>query len=164
MLIVSEEKFLEIFQGIQHKGEVENKIKELARSLYNIAFEWVIMKINQRMNIYAEDLVRLRLEKVKKSQKNEEILRITGFLRIAIIDFPGFHNSPTLGGFTSNLAFECLNLFASDKLISLQNSLNSDKICMKILKTPISKDLISVLMSKQSGLLQNLDLDNFEKY
>lgn len=164
LLMVSEEKFLEGFQGIQHKTEVENKVKELARALYNITFEWVVMKVNLRLEMYSADLLRQRLEKFKPAARAEEREKAARVLNIAIIDFPGFHTNSNIGGFTSNLAFECLNLFAADKLVGLLNSLKSDKINMNILTPPISKDLITVLMGKESGLLQSLDLENFEKY
>ena len=164
LLVVSEERFLEIFQGIQHRGEVENKLRELSRALYSITFEWVVMKVNARLQAYAAGLMKQRLDRCKPVQRKEEQTRITGLYTISLVDFPGFHKIPSLGGFTANLAFECLNLFVADKLVGLLHSLNSDKISMNILSPPISKELVAVLMSKESGLLQSLDLESFDRY
>lgn len=160
LLIISEEKFLELFQGLQNKILVENKLKELARGLYTVVFEWVVMKVNTKLNEYYNESVYKKGQVNKKLQKNDDF----GELFISIVDFPGFHKNPTLGGFCSNLGFEYLNHFVSDKFINLLQALSVDKIDMKILNPPISKGVISILMSKESGLLQSLDLENFEKY
>lgn len=163
-LSVSEDKFLLIFQGLQHKSAVENKVRELARAIYNIAFEWMVFKINSKLKVYSGNLIDKRLQLVKKIQQKDELEKISGVFGIAIVDFPGFHRSTTIGGFCSNLAFECLNLFSADKLIGLLHALNTDKVNMKIISQPLSKELISILMSKEAGLLQSLDIDNFDRY
>ena len=154
ILLISEEKFLEVFQGVQHKSLVDARLRELARSIYYLTFEWVLFKINERIK-------RIKGDSPLKGKKEE---RFSPVYQIAVVDFPGFHHSNSLSGFCSNLSLECLNLFASERLLSLIHSFENEKISIKILQDPISRDLVSLLLSKEVGLLANLEQDNFEKY
>lgn len=157
LLLVSEEKFLELFQGIQHKSLVDGKIRELARSVYLVVFEWVLCKINSKLNQFA-------CEEVQKNGRKKEDCKFSSMFQVSIVDFPGFHNNSSLGGFCSNLSLECLNLFAADKFVGLLNSLQTEKISMNILSEPFSRDLVTILMSKEFGLIQSLDIDSFDRY
>lgn len=157
LLLISEEKFLELFQGIQHKSIVDSKIRELARSVYLVVFEWVLSKINSKLSQFSFE------ELQKKGLKKDEA-KSAAMYQVSLVDFPGFHQNSTLGGFCSNLSLESLNLFAADKLIGLLNSLQAEKISMNILPEPHCKDLVTILMSKEFGLLQSLDAENFDRY
>ena len=119
-------------------------IISLMKQTYYILFDFILSKIKEKLSIFFP----------KKNHKK--------ILYINIIDFPGEIKDKTLGGFTTNIANECLNMFAST---------NYHKIVEKLLKEGINLNRFLPLQCyycikscfAEKGLLETINNNNNKK-
>lgn len=175
LLGTTEEKFNEAFADSNSKSDAESKVADMGRYLYGLAFDWLVIKINKQLDLKAKEIIKNRITYEMKTcsslslPKQREKLRSLNdnchkLKTISIVDFPGFRNNFSLGSFCSNLAFECLNFYASNSYMSLLASLAGEKVSMKFLEVPKSRYLVDFSLARDFGLLPNLPTADFDKY
>ncbi|CAG9321528.1 unnamed protein product [Blepharisma stoltei] len=172
LLGTTEEKFNENFSNSGSKYEAESRMNDLARYIYNLAFDWLVIKINEQLGLKAKSFVEKRvlnelknLSAKNKKEKSEDLFeKCRKMYTISIVDFPGFRNYETLGGFCSNLAFECLNFYSSGTYMKLLASLAEEKVSFKFLEIPKSRFIVDFSLAKDFGLLPNLISPDFDRY
>jgi myosin heavy subunit len=65
LLETTEAKFMEVYGSFPSKLEAENRMLDLARMLYKIAFEWLNERINESLGIHTRTMVELRIETLR---------------------------------------------------------------------------------------------------
>ena len=115
LLETTEAKFLECFGVFATKLEAENRMLDLARMLYKIAFEWLNERINEALALHTKTMIELRINAMRLNLSAEKIREIRESIEprhsISIIDFPGYTDEDSLGAFSTNLAIEALNYY-----------------------------------------------------
>ncbi|CAG9324330.1 unnamed protein product [Blepharisma stoltei] len=177
LLVLPEDKFYECFSIFKTKSEAEFRIRDLARTLYSLAFSWLNDKINERLEIHCSSLIDIRIEaalsllspEAKKNinkEKKEIYENCLPAYSIMIVDFPGFAREKSMGSFTTNITIESLNYYCCNNYIKLLDSLERENIGMPVLNTPNCKHIVDLCLGKGSGLIHFLSADNatFKEY
>ena len=154
--------------------EFENKIKEykfknlqeaeiflqgLIKQAYYILFEYVLIKIKSYINEYFSKINKIYNMNIKSKNINKS-------KNIYFIDFPGEVESRNLGGFTTNIAHECLNMYSSSAYYEIVEKILLENILIKKIKPLKSYALLANCFHKDSiidNFSKSLNEDNFIK-
>ena len=145
-----------LFGNFSTLEKIKNFIISLIKQTYFILFDFILNKIKEKL---------LKFFPKKNNNKNNK--NNNKIYYINIIDFPGEIKDKNLGGFTTNIANECLNMYAST---------NYHKIVEKLIKEGINLNRFLPLQCYycikscfvEKGLLENInnnkiDFNEFKK-
>ena len=162
LLGTTEDKFAETFSHFRTKQECENKMSDLARCLYSMLFNWMVVKINDKLARFSKELVDSRVEhSPERAQTGREAknvkLQFESLYTISVVDFPGFRDDSSLAAFSANLAVECLHFYCSNRFVELLTALESERVGIKFLQMPRARHIVDLCLSKENGLIKNLN-------
>ncbi len=138
--------------------EFENKIKEykfktlqeaeifiqgLIKQTYYIIFEYILQKIKTYINGYFSKINKIYNMNLKSKPKGTQIIK-----NIYFTDFPGEVGSGNLGGFTTNIAHECLNMYSASAYYEIVEKILLENIILKKFKPLKSYALLSNCFNK----------------
>ena len=125
-------------------GEAKNFIISFMKQTYYIIFYFILNKMRDSISLYF-------------SQLNEKI-GTNNFKRnklIYFIDFPGEVENKNLGGFTTNISNECLNMYAASGFYEIAEKLIQEKIYLNKYYPIKSYFAVSTCFEK-GGILENI--------
>ena len=108
---------------------------------YFLIFEYIKSKVKRYSNKYFEILK-------EDSTINKTVNNLKS---LYFIDIPSEIDDQTLGGLSTNLINECLNLFASNQYLSLVEKLEKEKINIKFIQPLHCVDVVNSLIG-ENGL------------
>ena len=140
LLSMDEDNFIHqmgVFKDIQ---EIKNTLVSLMKYSYYIVFEFIIFKIKKKLKNYFNEIN-------TNANNNPDNIKYINFL-----DFPGEVEDQTLGGLLTNLANECINLYAGGSYSSVVEKILKEKINLKLFHPLHSYYMLKTLMGP-NGLL-----------
>ena len=153
LLNMSEDNFIHqmgVFKDVQ---EIKNTFISLMKYAYYIVFDFIITKIKKKLKMYFYEIYP-KVENIKY---------------INFLDFPGEVEDQTLGGLFTNLANECINLYAGNSYSAVVERMLREDINIKLFKPLHSYRVVQALMG-QNGLISFLsspfteqNFNNFKK-
>ena len=139
--------------------EFENKLKEykfkslqeaeiflqgLMKQTYYIIFEYVLQKIKSYINEYFTKINKHYNNNINKSKSKNANANINDQNKyIYFIDFPGEVEDRSLGGFTTNIAHECLNMYSASAYYEIVEKILLENVLLKKFKPMKSYFLLS---------------------
>ena len=153
------EEFENIIKEFKFKTlqEAEIILQGLVKQAYYILFEYALQKIKLFINDY--------FSKINKIYNmNNKIKNIHKTKSIYFIDFPGEVESKNLGGFTTNIAQECLNMYSASSYYEIVEKILLENILLKKFKPLKSYSLLVNCFNKNSiidNFSKSLNEDNF---
>ena len=164
---IYEAKNIEIFEKnisdakFKTMEEMDIFIQGLIKQTYYIVFQYILEKIRAYISDYFINLNQMNtINKSGSKRKTKEPQYIY------FIDFPGEVEERTLGGFTINIANECLNMYSASGYYEIVEKILLEDILLKRFKPLKSYTLLSNCFNKD-GILDNfskkLNLQNFEE-
>ena len=142
------------FKNLQ---EAEIFLQGLIKQAYYILFEYVLIKIKSYINDYFSKINKIYNMNIKSKNINKS-------KNIYFIDFPGEVESRNLGGFTTNIAHECLNMYSSSAYYEIVEKILLENILIKKIKPLKSYALLANCFHKDSiidNFSKSLNEDNF---
>ena len=148
------DEFENILKDIKFKTlqEMEIFLQSLMKQTYYIIFEYVLQKIKTFINEYFSKINKIYKNNIDKSKNKNDNIKYIYF-----IDFPGEVGDRSLGGFTTNVAHECLNLYSATAYYEIVEKILLENILLKKFKPLKSYAIINNCFNKGSIL------DNFSK-
>ena len=137
LLTMDEDNFIHqmgVFKDIQ---EIKNTLVSLMKYSYYIIFEFILLKIKKRLKNYFTEI--------------NPNFNINDIKNIFFLDFPGEVEDQTLGGLLTNLANECINLYAGSSYSSVVEKILKEKINLRLFNPLHSYYMLKTLMGP-SGL------------
>ena len=141
LLNMDEDNFIHqmgVFKDIQ---EIKNALVSLMKYSYYIVFEFIILKIKKKLKNYFTEI-------------NPDF-NINDIKNIFFLDFPGEVEDQTLGGLMTNLANECINLYAGGSYSSVVEKILREKINLRLFRPLHSYYMVKTLIGK-NGLFHYL--------
>ena len=142
--------------------EMDIFIQGLIKQTYYMVFEYILEKIKSYISEYFINLNSQNgpISKSNPKKQSQEPKYIY------FIDFPGEVEERTLGGFTINIAHECLNMYSASGYYEIVEKILLENILLKRFKPLKSYTLLSNCFNK-GGILdyftKKLSLENFEQ-
>lgn len=171
LLGCTEEAFMDVFTGTSSKSEAESRLFDLSRTIFEIAFTWLLSKINEYLEIHCQSMVEVRTEAAlagkdttkwtETKEKQEKKSLRTAFqpvFSISLVDFPGFASEGSLGTLSKNMALETLHLYCSSSYVNLLSALATEGVRFQHLEIPRCKDIVDLFLGKDVALAANLGL------
>lgn len=171
LLGCTEEGFMDVFSGSGSKAEAESRLVDLARSLFEVAFTWLLGKVNEYLEIHCQSMVEVRMEAAlsalnvekwpeSRLKQEKRSLRSTfqPVYSISLVDFPGFASEGNLGTLSKNLALETLHLYCSSSYVTLLSALASEGVRFQHLDVPRCKDIVDLFLGKEVALAANIGI------
>ena len=152
---ISENKF-------KSMDDMDIFIQGLIKQTYYMVFEYILEKVKSYISDYFININNQNntISKSSSQRKTKEPKYIY------FIDFPGEVEERTLGGFTINIAHECLNMYSASGYYEIVEKILLENILLKRFKPLKSYTLLSNCFNK-GGILDNfsnkLNLENFEQ-
>ena len=140
LLNMDEDNFIHqmgVFKEIQ---DIKNTFISLMKYSYYIVFEFILTKIKKKLNLYFTEI----------NSKNKDP-NLNGINYIHFLDFPGEVEDQNLGGLLTNLANECINLYAGNSYSAVVEQMLREKINIRLFRPLHSYQVIKALMG-QNGL------------
>ena len=143
--------------------EMDIFIQGLIKQTYYIVFQYILNKVRTYISEYFSNLNTIQYTTNNKTNSKKK----SGEPKyIYFIDFPGEVEERTLGGFTINIAHECLNMYSASGYYEIVEKMLLENILLKRFKPLKSYTLLSNCFNK-GGILDNfsnkLNLNNFEQ-
>ena len=139
-------------------------IQGLIKQTYYIVFQYILEKIKAYISDYFSNLNAIQNNNTISKSSSKRKAKEPKY--IFFIDFPGEVEERTLGGFTINIAHECLNMYSASGYNEIVEKILLENILLKRFKPLRSYSLLSNCFNK-GGILDNfskrLNSDNFEK-
>jgi hypothetical protein len=170
MLNMNEDEFLTKFSNYKDLNEVKNTLISLMKYTYYIIFEYCKNKvktysqrffdsINESLNKQTQQEVKI----IKTSESNKSVQNniktdqtFSNKTRwINLLDFPGSVQDSTLGGLSTNLANECLNVYAGTQYLSVVDKLLEEKTNLRYFDHTHSYFMMKSLIGR-SGIFNYL--------
>ena len=107
------EKYVNIFSNYH---DAKNFIKSLMKQTYYIIFEFILTKVKTKIKNFFTEL----------NINNDFDIKNNKY--IYLIDFPGQAKRSNLGGLTTNLANECLNMYTASNYYNIVNELFNNSV------------------------------------
>ena len=142
LLNMDEDNFIHQMGVFKEVQDIKNTFISLMKYSYYIVFEYIINKIKKKLNQYFTEV----------NSKDINNLNIT---YINFLDFPGEVEDQTLGGLLTNLANECINLYAGNSYSSVVEKMIREKINLRLFRPLHSYQVVKALMG-QNGLFSFL--------
>ena len=142
--------------------EMDIFIQGLIKQTYYVVFQYILDKIKSYINDYfANQNSQSRANSKTNRKKPSKDPKYLYF-----IDFPGEAEERTLGGFTINIAHECLNMYSASGYYEIVEKILLENILLKRFKPLKSYTILSNCFNK-GGILdyfsKKLSLENFEQ-
>ena len=141
--------------------EAELFLQGLMKQTYYIIFEYVLQKIKSYIYDYFSKINKnynSNINKSKARSANEKIKNIY------FIDFPGEVEANNFGGFTTNIAHECLNMYSASAYYEVVEKILLENVLLKKFK-PLKSYAILANSFNKDGIIDNfskpLNKDNF---
>ena len=142
-LNINIDDFLSCLSRFKTLQEAKNFIISLMKQTYYIVFDFILSKIKHHVNLYFTHLnKRIGTNNFKKIKN------------IFFVDFPGEISDKTLGGFTTNIASECLNMYSATGFYEVAEKLIRENIYLDKFYPIKSYFAVSTCMEK-GGLLDH---------
>ena len=141
LLNMDEDNFIHqmgIFKDVQ---DIKNTLVSLMKYSYYIVFEFILFKIKKKLRNYFSEIN----PNVISGNISDDIKYIN------FLDFPGEVEDQTLGGLLTNLANECINLYAGSSYSSVVEKIIKEKINLKLFRPLHSYYMLKTIMGP-SGL------------
>ena len=132
LLNMDEDNFIHqmgVFKDIQ---EIKNTLVSLMKYSYYIVFEFILFKIKKKLKNYFSEI--------------NDINNINDIKYINFLDFPGEVEDQTLGGLLTNLANECINLYAGSSYSSVVEKILREKINLRLFRPLHSYYILKTLL------------------
>jgi hypothetical protein len=147
-LNISEDDFLNRFGSYKSMTDIKNNLIGLIKYSYYMIFDFIKLRIKNYLSGYfGKPAGRVKY--------------------IHFIDVPGEVEDQTLGGLTTNLINECLNVYAGSQYLSVVNRLFQESLNMRYFQPLHSCYVVDALMGKY-GLFKHLSKpfteDNFNTF
>ena len=143
LLNMDEDNFIHQMGVFKEVQDIKNTFISLMKYSYYIVFEYIIFKIKKKLKIYFTEI----------NSKND--LNNLDINYINFLDFPGEVEDQTLGGLLTNLANECINLYAGNSYSAVVEQMLREKINLKLFRPLHSYQVVKALMG-QNGLFSFL--------
>ena len=140
-LNISEENLLIKIGVYKSINDLKSALIKLMKYTYFLIFEYIKSKVKRYSNKYFEILK-------EDSTINKTVNNLKS---LYFIDIPSEIDDQTLGGLSTNLINECLNLFASNQYLSLVEKLEKEKINIKFIQPLHCVDVVNSLIG-ENGL------------
>lgn len=150
---IPEDDFLIKLGCYKSINDVKAALIKLMKYSYFLVFEYIKSKVKRYSNKYFEVL----REELQKTNSSPASLK-----NLYFIDIPSEVDDQTLGGLSTNLSNECLNLFASHQYLSLVEKLEKEKISLNFVKQLHCVDVVNALTG-ENGLCRLLSKKFNEK-
>ena len=142
--------------------EMDIFIQGLIKQTYYVVFQYILDKIKSYISDYfANQNSQSRANSKTNRKKPSKDPKYLYF-----IDFPGEAEERTLGGFTINIAHECLNMYSASGYYEIVEKILLENILLKRFKPLKSYTILSNCFNK-GGILdyfsKKLSLENFEQ-
>ena len=141
LLNMDEDNFIHQMGVFKEVQDIKNTFISLMKYSYYIVFEYIITKIKKKLKIYFNEI---------NPGSNDSNIKYINFL-----DFPGEVEDQTLGGIMTNLANECINLYAGNSYSAVVEQMVREKINLRLFKPLHSYQVVKTLMG-QNGLFSFL--------
>jgi len=155
---IDEDEFLETVGTFKTSQEAKTFVISLMKQTYYIVFEFILNRLKGNLKSYFINLSR------KASNPNPFVSNIK---YINFIDFPGEVEDKTLGGFTTNIANECLIMYSATRYYQAIEKLLQEGLVLKMFKPLHSYSTIKTCFCKD-GLFDYFSLPftsgNFYKF
>ena len=141
---IKTKEFLNLIGKFKSLNEAKHFLITFMKQTYYIIFEFILNKMRDYINLYFNQL-------------NEKI-GTNNFKRnkiIYFIDFPGEVEHKNLGGFTTNISNECLNMYAATGFYEIAEKLIKENIYLNKFFPIQSYFAVSTCMEKE-GVLEHL--------
>ena len=126
-----------VFKEIQ---DIKNTFISLMKYSYYIVFDYIILKIKKKLRIYFTDI------NSKNKSSSSMDLNNLNIKYINFLDFPGEVEDQTLGGLLTNLANECINLYAGNSYSAVVEKMLKEKINLRLFRPLHSYQVVKALM------------------
>lgn len=173
-----EDEFVKMMGFFKDITEVKNTLISLMKYSYYIVFEFILKKIKNKLktffnNIYLSKKGPTPLEPkslqqssgqqssrnvggaptskgtTKTSNSVKLLINPDTIKYINFLDFPGEVDDQTLGGLLTNLANECINLYAGNSYSSVVEKLIQEKLFLKLFKPLHSYQVVRSVMGEK---------------
>ena len=141
---IKTKEFRELLGKFRNLSDAKNFIISFMKQTYYIVFDFILNKMRDSINLYFNQL-------------NEKI-GTNNFKRNKIIyflDFPGQVENKNLGGLTTNICNECLNMYAATGFYEIAEKLIKENIYLNKFYPIQSYFVVSSCMEKD-GILEHL--------
>ena len=157
LLNMDEDNFIHqmgVFKDVQM---IKNTFISLMKYSYYIVFEYIITKIKKKLKDYFTEINKNKYinKNAYNSNKYNDINLDKNINYMYFLDFPGEVEDQTLGGLLTNLANECINLYAGNSYSSLVERMLKKKINLKLFKPLHSYQVVRTIMG-ENGLFNFL--------
>jgi len=140
-LNISEDDFLIKIGVYKSINDVKAALIKLMKYTYFLVFEYIKQKVKKYSVKYFEVL----------SEEYKETVNNNSIKNLFFIDIPSEVDDQTLGGLSTNLSNECLNLFASNQYLTLVEKLEKENINLKFIQPLHCVDVVNSLIG-ENGL------------
>ena len=143
LLNMDEDNFIHQMGVFKEVQDIKNTFISLMKYSYYIVFEYIIVKIKKKLKSYFIEI----------NSKNKSITDLSNIdiNYINFLDFPGEVEDQTLGGLLTNLANECINLYAGNSYSAVVEQMLKEKINLRLFRPLHSYQVVKALMG-QNGL------------
>lgn len=157
ILNIDEDEFLKRFGTYKELQDCKNALIIMMKYSYYMVFDYVKNKVKSYIKSYFENMTGIQIKDINTSGVNQSFSNTNtqNIKNIYFLDFPGEVNDQTLGGLSTNLANECLNLFAGSQYLSVVEKLEEEKLNMKYFQPLHSFNVIEAILGK-NGILKFL--------
>ena len=163
MLNITEDEFLTKIGVYRDLNEIKSALITLMKYAYFIVFDFIKLKVKRYSKKY---FTLLKQDTSMNTTKKDETLGQKS-KNLYFIDIPGEIDDQTLGGLSTNLANECLNIFASHQFLSMVEKLEKEKLNIKFIQPLHCVDVVESLIGESSltrFLSKKFNEKNFYKF
>lgn len=151
-LNIPEDEFLVKIGVYKSINDVKAALIKLMKYTYFLVFEYIKMKVKKYSIKYFEVL----------SEEYKDLVSNKPVKNLYFIDIPSEIDDQTLGGLSTNLSNECLNMFASNQYLTLVDRLERENINLKFIQPLHCADVVNSLIG-ENGLTRFLSKKFTEK-
>ena len=127
--------------------EAKSFIISLMKKAYYIVFDFILFKVRNYLQSYFINLARNSKRTIPSTKDTKYIY---------FLDFPGEVDDMTLGGFTTNIANECLNMYASSGYCQVIEQMLKNSVILKHFKPLRSYSVLKTAFGV-GGLISNFN-------
>ena len=149
LLNMDEDNFIHQMGVFKEVQDIKNTFISLMKYSYYIVFEYIITKIKKKLKVYFTEI------NSKGQQQTINDLNNLNINYINFLDFPGEVEDQTLGGLLTNLANECINLYAGNSYSAVVEQMLREKIHLRLFRPLHSYQVVKALMG-HNGLFSFL--------
>ena len=157
---INEDEFINSMGVFKEVNDIKNALISLMKYSYYICFDYILQKIRFKLKNFFNSL----FSNNKNNNTNMKFENYNQIKYINFLDFPGEVEDQTLGGLITNLANECINLFAGSSYSNVVEKLIEEKLFLKLFKPLHSFQVVRTLMGEKGLLTYLSNLFTEENY